>query len=75
MINNLFNFIDSSPSPFHASENAATSLSNAGFNEVPSSASWNSNRKSFLKTGGSIVAISAADKIDPKRLVFNIVGG
>lgn len=74
MINNLFNFIDSSPSPFHASENAATSLSNAGFNEVPSSASWNSNRKSFLKTGGSIVAISAADKIDPKRLVFNIVG-
>lgn len=59
---NLLDFIDASPSPFHAVETAGARLERAGFSELSEAAHWTADAAApggrFIKRGGSLVAWS-----------------
>ncbi len=65
-------FIDASPSPYHAVENAALRLAEAGYDELDERDAWTSDdTRAFFRRGGSLVAWHiGADQ----RRGFRIVG-
>ncbi|MEJ5255887.1 MAG: M18 family aminopeptidase [Acidimicrobiales bacterium] len=53
----LIEFIDASPSPFHAAETAARMLREAGFEQLDETADWpRASGRRFVVRGGSLVA-------------------
>jgi aspartyl aminopeptidase len=62
----LMTFIDASPSPYHAVQNAARELTQAGFQEQRPSAEWdNSTPRGFLTNGGALIAWDMPEDADP----------
>lgn len=77
MLDRLFQFIESSPSPYHAAAGAAEHLSAAGFAEVERSDAWgNADASSgfVVRDGGTLVAVRTAVRIDPNQLRFCVIG-
>ncbi|MGB2919218.1 MAG: M18 family aminopeptidase [Mycobacterium sp.] len=66
----LCEFIDASPSPFHACETAAARLRAAGFTELSESEPWPASGDHFAVRAGSLIAWrSGADPGAPFRVV------
>jgi aspartyl aminopeptidase len=58
----LIEFIDASPSPFHACATAAARLDSAGFTRVEEAAAWsNTVRRAYAVRDGSLVAWTTPD--------------
>lgn len=62
----LLTFIDASPTPFHAVDEAAARLRRAGFTEVGLHEPWPAGGASFVSRGGALVAWVAPED-DPAR--------
>ncbi|HED66476.1 MAG TPA: M18 family aminopeptidase [Planctomycetes bacterium] len=70
----LIDFIDESPSPFHAVEATAARLRAAGFREVAEEDAFEAGSgRRYLVRGGSLVAWWIPDGVDP-RAGFRVVG-
>lgn len=71
----LIDFVDASPSPFHAVRTAAELLTAAGFTEVDEADAFpTAPGRHYLVRGGSLVAWSTAGRpVDPVRS-FRVVG-
>lgn len=68
----LCDFVDASPSPFHVCATAASRLSGSGYIELSESDPWPSSHGAFFVVrAGSLVAWKSADRGAP----FRIVGG
>lgn len=67
----LCEFIDSSPSPFHVCQTAASRLRAAGFQELSEADGWDSTGRFFTVRAGSLVAWHQADSL---AAPFRIVG-
>ncbi|OBK74513.1 M18 family aminopeptidase [Mycobacterium sp. 1274761.0] len=66
----LCEFIDASPSPFHACATAAARLRDAGFRELAEDAAWPEDGDFFIVRAGSLVAWRAGAEDDrPFRVV------
>jgi aspartyl aminopeptidase len=77
MLDSLFEFIEASPSPFHAAAAAVDRLAAAGFAETGRSDAWDAldTAQGFvLRDGGTVVAVRAAAAVDPERLRFSVIG-
>lgn len=62
----LISFVDASPSPYHACAVAGAMLSAAGFSEVSAGAGWSAEGRSFLISGGTLVAWSIPPSATPE---------
>ncbi|MFT5114676.1 MAG: aspartyl aminopeptidase [Parasphingorhabdus sp.] len=72
----LFEFLQSSPTPFHCVENLITKLQNDGFTFLPESSHWNLERGGRYVTtrdNGSLVAFIFGDS-DPDQGKLHLVG-
>jgi aspartyl aminopeptidase len=70
----MLDFIDRSPSPFHAAAEAASSLDRAGFAEVHEVDAWPAGPgRRYLRRGGSLVAW-ATDEGHSPTAGFRIIG-
>ena len=67
----LCEFVDSSPSPFHVCETAASRLRAAGFRELSEADAWDSGGRFFTVRAGSLIAWQSADS---PAVPFRIVG-
>ncbi len=67
----LCEFIDASPSPFHACVTAARRLTAAGFEELREGDQWPSSGRFFTVRAGSLVAWQSGDDVG---VPFRIVG-
>ncbi|KAI8986409.1 peptidase M18 [Pilobolus umbonatus] len=72
------NFVNRSPSPFHATHEAALILSKAGFKEIKERDSWHNvvelgGKYYFTRNGSAIVAFTVGNKYVPGN-GFSIVG-
>src|SRR6476619_8067755 len=67
----LCEFIDASPSPFHACVTVAQRLSAAGFTELSERDEWPAEGRFFTVRAGSLVAwrVDEADRTGPFRIV------
>ena len=66
-------FIDASPSPYHACDEAARRLEAVGYSELSEADAWDSPTGSwFVRRGGALVAWSHGDGV-PKEAGFRIV--
>ena len=77
MLDSLFEFIEASPSPYHAAAAAVDRLSAAGFIETDRGASWSGLDAASgfaLRDGGTVVAARAGTRIDPDLLRFSVIG-
>ena len=77
MLDRLFEFIEASPSPYHAASEAAERLRAAGFAEAARSDSWDEldpARGLLAREGGTIIAVRTSDRVDPDRLRFSVIG-
>jgi aspartyl aminopeptidase len=73
-VQDLLDFIDAAPSPFHACAEGAARLERAGFTEVREADPWPSEPGGrFLRRGGSLVAWATAAEHSPAS-PFRIVG-
>ncbi len=68
----LCQFIDASPSPFHACRTAADRLVEAGFTELSESDEWPGAGDHFVVRAGSLIAWRCGE--DDRALPFRIVG-
>ncbi|ORB32059.1 M18 family aminopeptidase [Mycolicibacterium parafortuitum] len=68
----LCQFIDASPSPFHACRTAADRLVEAGFTELSESDPWPGAGDHFVVRAGSLIAWRCGE--DERALPFRIVG-
>ena len=70
----LFNFIDDSPSPFHAATGAEQLLVDAGFSPLSETESWSGLQGGHvIRRGGALVAFYLND-IDPAAAAFRLIG-
>lgn len=73
----FLNFVNSSPSPFHAVETVKNSLIDAGFKEVFEGSSWQSLEKGskyfFRRNSSAVVAFCIGGKYEPGN-AFTIIG-
>ncbi|WP_420446622.1 M18 family aminopeptidase [Candidatus Poriferisodalis sp.] len=77
MLDQLFEFIEASPSPYHAAAAAVDRLTAAGFAETERSEGWNeldAVRGFAVRDGGSLIAARAGARVDPDRLRFSVIG-
>lgn len=72
-IADLCAFLDASPSPWHAVDVAAASLSAAGVAELEESAAWDAAAAGFVRRGGALVAWRRPEGADAAA-GFRIVG-
>lgn len=72
---NLFDFIDHSPTPFHAVQNCVSKLKEAGFSELNEGKHWEVDEqgKYFIVRGGSIIAFKNANS-DTIQNGFRLIG-
>ncbi|MGH3384729.1 MAG: M18 family aminopeptidase [Nocardioidaceae bacterium] len=70
----LCTYVDASPSPFHACEEAASRLERAGFARLAETDAWPTDRgRYYLLRGGSLVAWSS-EYADGAATPFRVVG-
>ena len=77
MLDSLFEFIEASPSPFHAAAAAVDRLAAAGFVETGRGESWSeldAVQGFAVRDGGTVVAVRAGAAVDPERLRFSVIG-
>lgn len=77
MLDSLFEFIEASPSPYHAAAAAVERLGAAGFVETERSAAWtelDAARGFAVREGGTVVATRAGARVDPDLLRFSVIG-
>ena len=77
MLDSLFEFIEASPSPYHAAAAAVDRLAAAGYAETGRGESWSgldASQGFAVRDGGTVLAVRAADGIDPDRLRFSVIG-
>ncbi len=77
MLDSLFEYIEASPSPFHAAAAAADRLVGAGFVETGRGEPWSEldvAQGFVVRDGGTLVAVRAAARVDPERLRFGVIG-
>ena len=77
MLDSLFEFIEASPSPFHAAAAAVGRLAAAGFVETGRGESWSELdvvQGFAMRDGGTVVAVRAGAAVDPERLRFSVIG-
>ena len=61
-VQDLMDFLDASPSPWHAARTAATVLEAAGFTELQETVTWSSAPAAgFVRRGGALIAWRLAD--------------
>ncbi len=71
----LCEYVDESPSPFHACRTAARDLESAGFSQVDETAAWPSEPgRHFVVRGGSLVAWSTEHADGSAATPFRVVG-
>jgi aspartyl aminopeptidase len=74
VVSGLLDFIDASPSPFHACATAAARLDGAGFTELRESEPWPAGAgRHFLRRGGSLVAWATGPHHDAAA-GFRVIG-
>ncbi|WP_419932739.1 M18 family aminopeptidase [Candidatus Poriferisodalis sp.] len=77
MLDSLFEFIEASPSPYHAAASAADRLSAAGLLEAGRSEDWSELDLAVgltVRDGGTVVAARAGPDVDPEQLRFSVIG-
>ncbi|WP_420623022.1 M18 family aminopeptidase [Candidatus Poriferisodalis sp.] len=77
MLDQLFEFIEASPSPYHAAAAALDRLVASGLVEVGRDDPWNELEPEIgwaTRDGGTVVAVRAAAHVDPDRLRFSVIG-
>ncbi len=77
MLDSLFEYIEASPSPFHAAAAAVDQLAAAGFVETGRSESWSeldAAQGFAVRDGGTVVAVRAGAAVDPEQLRFSVIG-
>ena len=89
MLEALFGYITASPSPYHAAAAAVDRLTAAGYAEVARTDSWADTGADptagagvvadpatgfVVCDGGTVVAVRAAESVDPSRLRFSVIG-
>ena len=74
VLDRLLEYIDASPSPYHAAANAAEQLGRAGFATLDAADPWDPTAPGAVVRGGSVVAFRSAAEIDPEQLEFRLVG-
>ncbi|WP_419840065.1 M18 family aminopeptidase [Candidatus Poriferisodalis sp.] len=73
----LFDYIEASPSPFHAAAAAVERLRTAGFAEAGRSDNWSEfdfTAGLAVRDGGTVVAVRASPDINPQELRFTVIG-
>ena len=73
----LFDYIEASPSPFHAAAAAVERLRTAGFAEAGRSDDWSEYDLTAgfaVRDGGTVVAVRASPDINPQELRFSVIG-
>ena len=74
----LLEFLDASPSPFHAVANVAARLRAAGYAAVDEGARWDEalpDKHYFTRNGSSLVAVALSPDRPPAEHGFRLVGG
>ena len=72
----LCDFIDASPSPFHAVQTAAAALDAAGFSELRETDPWPGSGRHYVRRAGSLAAWSTDAVGDlPPSAGFRVLGG
>ena len=74
----LLEFLDASPSPFHAVANVAARLRAAGYAAVDEGARWDEalpDKHYFTRNGSSLVAVARRPDRPPAEHGFRLVGG
>ena len=77
MLDRLFEFIEASPSPYHATNETAERLDAVGFAEAARGDSWGEldPARGFLaREGGTVIAVRTGSRVDPGRLRFSVIG-
>jgi aspartyl aminopeptidase len=69
----LIEFVDASPSPFHACAEGAARLEDAGFSQVDEAVAWPAAGRHFIVRGGTLVAWAVPDGAPPVT-PFRLVG-
>ncbi len=77
MLDSLFEYIEASPSPFHAAAAAVDRLAAASYVETRRSESWSEldvAQGFVVRDGGTVLAVRAGTTVDPERLRFHVIG-
>ncbi len=74
MASSLIEFVDASPSPFHACAEAAARLEAAGSTEMAEADAWPGGGRHHIRRGGTLVAWAVPDDGVPATTPFRIVG-
>ena len=77
MLDVLFDYIESSPSPYHAAAAAAERLGASGLVETGRSEDWgrvDAVQGFVVREGGTVVAARTGAHVDPDQLRFNVIG-
>ena len=77
MLEALFEYIEASPSPYHAAAVAAERLAAAEFAEAGRSEDWSeidAAQGFVVREGGTVIAVRASPYIDPHELRFSVIG-
>ena len=67
ILDDLFAYIDASPSPFHAVDESASRLSAAGFSEVSEADPWGDDLTGtgYVRRSGALIAWRRSQDLDP----------
>lgn len=68
-VQDLINFIDASPTPFHAAHNAAARLADAGFDEFDPERAEGSGARFVVRDGALVAWVDGAAPSAPMRLI------
>ena len=74
ILERLLTWIDAAPSPYHAANNAANDLSEAGFERFSPVDAWGESDRIVVSWGGVVIAAAFSAEIDPDQLRFRLVG-
>jgi aspartyl aminopeptidase len=76
LISALLDFLEASPTPFHATKNIARELRNAGFRELKEGDTWNikTQDRCYVVRGGSSIVAFSNPGADPVRAGMRMVG-
>ena len=74
VLERLLAWIDASPSPYHAAQNASADLTDAGFTKFATDELWSDCDRMVICQGGVVVAAAFGNRIDPDQLEFRLVG-
>ena len=73
----LFDYIEASPSPYHAAAAVVERLRTAGFAEAGRSDDWSEFDLAAgfaVRDGGTVVAVRASPYVNPQQMRFSVIG-